>query len=395
MAYPTVFFQLPTGTNAASLLDTMFNIVGGMGNIPTTVVGTNALTLTPVATYYQPAAYANYQLVSWRQGATTTGAVTAQLGALAFLNVYMPSGLQAGAGDLPINTHVLAMFAADLNSGAGGWQVLNASTPSVVQPVQGGAKNVIIANGVGSPDTQIAATADEVMLENAAGGTVKVGGGGIGVSVSINTGASGVNGLDSGTMANNTFYSVWVIYNNVTVSGLISLSATSPTLPAGYTYRARLGWVKTGAASTNLHRTLQAGRRTQYVVTAGSQTTSLPVITSSFGTFWTSQTVRGANSFVPVTAGIARVQLQANFSGASGSTQQVGVAPNNAYATVNGTSPYPPMGYLVAPVVNTIAQTINQLGEIVLESNNLFTGAAATTGTVTPVLSAFGWEDNP
>src|SRR5215472_1536235 len=311
MSFPTVFANLPAGNNPASLLDTMYAIVGAQGAIPCTATGTNSYTLTPNTNYYQPASYQNFQIVAFVVPNSSTGLVSARLGPLAFINVYMPSGLQAGSGDLTVGAYVIMAFNAALNSGAGGFQVFNATTPSVIQPVQGVFKNLLITNSVGTPDTIISLTADEVMLENTPGGTVKVGGGGVGVNLSINTTTSGANGLDTGSMAANTFYSVWVIFNASipATAGLISLSPTTPTLPSGYAYKARVGWVRTGAASTNLHRIRQAGRRAQYVVTPASQTTALPNIangtagtSSATAPVFASVAVQGANLFVPATA---------------------------------------------------------------------------------------------
>ena len=49
-------------------------------------------------------------------------------------------------------------------------------------------------------------------------------------------------GLDTGTVSNNTFYYSYLIYNytSSTVDVLFSASATSPTMPAGYTKKRRL-----------------------------------------------------------------------------------------------------------------------------------------------------------
>ena len=53
--------------------------------------------------------------------------------------------------------------------------------------------------------------------------------------------AAGTNqgGLDTGTVANSTWYYIWAIYNPTTdVAGyLLSASASSPTMPSGYTYK--------------------------------------------------------------------------------------------------------------------------------------------------------------
>ena len=62
-------------------------------------------------------------------------------------------------------------------------------------------------------------------------------------STTISTTTTGVNGLDAGTIANNTWYAVWAISNGTTFAGLISTSATAPSMPSGYTFKTRIGWV--------------------------------------------------------------------------------------------------------------------------------------------------------
>ncbi len=73
--------------------------------------------------------------------------------------------------------------------------------------------------------------------------------------------AAGVNGLDAGVEAANTFYAVHVIADStgaLPVAGLFSLSATAPTLPAGYDAFRRVGWVRNDAAS-DIHNFIQFG----------------------------------------------------------------------------------------------------------------------------------------
>lgn len=377
MTYPTIFANLAAGLEPASLLDTMFNIAGGQGNIPTTATGTNAITLTPNTNYYQPASYANYQMVTFKVANTSSGSVTVQLGGLAFVKLFMPSGLQAGSGDLVQNAHVTAVFASDLDTGNGGFLVLNATTPSVVQPVAGGFKNLVITNG-GSPDSQIVVTADEVLVENASGGTAKVSS----VNVTIATGASGANGLDTGAMANATFYSIWVIYNGSVTAGLISTSATSPTLPSGYTYKARVGWQLTGAASNNLNRIVQKGRRAQYAVTAGSQTIVLPPIFSSSVTTG-GPTSRSLAGITPTTASEVFMRVTQASNGANSST--VAVAPNGNYAAIGD-----------SPIIQFAAAGVTQYitGSLLLESAAIFTQQVSAAQPVSFVVSCLGWTDN-
>lgn len=61
--------------------------------------------------------------------------------------------------------------------------------------------------------------------------------------------SSGANGLDTGSEASDTFYSVWAIYNGTVVDCLLSLSATAPTMPSGYTFKMRVGWVYNDSGS--------------------------------------------------------------------------------------------------------------------------------------------------
>src|SRR5439155_4311770 len=115
--------------------------------------------------------------------------------------------------------------------------------PSVAQPIAGGFKNLVIANNVGTPNTKIDVTADAVTVETTAGVAYRLNS----VSVTIDAGTTGANALDTGAIAASTWYSVWAIYNPATdtVAGLVSTSVTSPTMPSGYTAKARLGWFRT------------------------------------------------------------------------------------------------------------------------------------------------------
>lgn len=83
-------------------------------------------------------------------------------------------------------------------------------------------------------------------------------------SITISANTIGANGLDTGSLATN-WYSVWIIYNptTTTVAGLLSLSATAPTLPSGYTFQARVGWVRAASGSA-LVATYQYGNSASY-----------------------------------------------------------------------------------------------------------------------------------
>lgn len=69
------------------------------------------------------------------------------------------------------------------------------------------------------------------------------------VNVTATITTSGVNGLDAGVEAPDTLYYLWVIWNGSAKAALLSLSATSPTLPSGYTHRGLIGAVYNNSAS--------------------------------------------------------------------------------------------------------------------------------------------------
>lgn len=58
-------------------------------------------------------------------------------------------------------------------------------------------------------------------------------------------------GLDAGAVAANTGYHVWAIYDPTSgiSDALFSTSATSPTMPSGYTKKRRIGWIRTDGSS--------------------------------------------------------------------------------------------------------------------------------------------------
>ena len=70
--------------------------------------------------------------------------------------------------------------------------------------------------------------------------------------VVLNIAASGVNGLDTGVEAGNTWYHAYVIGDSNGVNptaGILSTSQNAPTFPAGYDVARRVGSVRNSAAS--------------------------------------------------------------------------------------------------------------------------------------------------
>lgn len=80
-------------------------------------------------------------------------------------------------------------------------------------------------------------------------------------STTINAATNGVNGLDTGTLANNTWYAVYIIADSAGFNPpacIISTNATGPLLPtgsnpliapSGYSLFRRIGWVLTNSSA--------------------------------------------------------------------------------------------------------------------------------------------------
>ena len=74
------------------------------------------------------------------------------------------------------------------------------------------------------------------------------------VDLTVDITASGANGLDTGSEAASTWYSIWVIgKSDGTVAGLLHAGETGIigelTFPSGYTYARRIGWVRNDGSS--------------------------------------------------------------------------------------------------------------------------------------------------
>lgn len=112
-------------------------------------------------------------------------------------------------------------------------------------------------------------------------------------TVTINTAATGAAGLDTGAMANNTFYGVYAIGDSFGImpgSALISANLTSPLLPAGYDMFFRIGYIKSSGAAAilpfrqdgvGLDRWMWYDAPIATGVTAGASATFAPVDASA------------------------------------------------------------------------------------------------------------------
>jgi hypothetical protein len=127
MALRTVYANLADGLQPFSLWDASLADMGKLGTIPCTAVGTNAIVLTPITTVFAPTVTAPQSLetFSFVAAASSSGAVTIQIGSTAALKLYRTDGVtQATTGDI-INTVLYFIgYNAALNGAVGGFQIL-------------------------------------------------------------------------------------------------------------------------------------------------------------------------------------------------------------------------------------------------------------------------------
>lgn len=241
------------------------------------------------------------------------------------------------------------------------------------EPVSGDAlnfKSIISSTTVGT------LSADEIVLKDANGNTVKLSS----VSQAYATGTSGAGGLDTGSIAASTWYYEYLIYNPTTriSAAMISLSASAPTLPSGYTFSKCTGEVRTDGSS-HLIGKLQRGNNCQYLV--GTNLSGLPIIISGSQGNINTPVYASASvaNFVPPTAVRLR-GMMAQTGTVNGATM---AAPNNNYGATQSTSNPP----FVEAVVTVSTPPFCIPFDWILESSNVYYASNNSGG----LLAATGW----
>jgi len=200
------------------------------------------------------------------------------------------------------------------------------------------------------------------------------------VSLTLNTSTTGANGLDTGTLTASTWYYKFVIYNPTTgtTAALCSLSATSPTLPSGYTHFKRTGAFRTdGTANKYPFSGKWTDSRFEYVLGGANLLDFLTIATGTWGS-WTAASV---SNVVPPTAPIIGVTLYCYLASNGGAC-----APNSSYGYTNASTKQPP---LAIHNISGTACWFQQTGWIELQTTNLyFQATGSTTGM------CIGWIDS-
>jgi len=234
-------------------------------------------------------------------------------------------------------------------------------------PVRGMFQN-LVASTTGL-DSNIGITIDELTVESAANEyqTLR------NVNVTIDSATVGANGLDAGSLAVDTWYYTYIIWDGTTVAGLISASPTAPTLPSGYTHWARVGAIHTDTTANKYPYPIhQVGRRAAYAPAAGTNMTSLPTVASGNN----AGAMTSIANLIPVqVAKIANVYGYITI-GSSSAVISVGQSAQNVLFTVNSGGTSPAHG-------NTF--------DVIIDTDSLW---YAASGSGSKSASIAGWEDN-
>lgn len=222
----------------------------------------------------------------------------------------------------------------------------------------------------------ITMTADALVIANSAGQTRTWRTASASIDLTSPSG-NGAGKLDTGSFTTDTWYFIWAIADGSNFAIMASLSDTAPTMPSGYTFKARIGSFRTwdDGGDPICRSFIQRGQVVQYIVDAYAnlQTISSGSTGSHTIPTWTSKAVA---DYVPTTAVAIRLQVSANAG-------VIMVAPNNSYGAYNSTTNPAPF------VQQTGSSNFSLTIEMFLESTNIYVACSDTSGRV----RAWGYVD--
>ena len=189
-----------------------------------------------------------------------------------------------------------------------------------------GATGFLMVNDSTAPNSLLDITATSAVTVSASGLAFNRSN----VSVKINFLINGAGGLDTGNLAANSVYSIFLIDNGATIAGLASAAVNFPQLPAGFSFVCRVGAVPTNNSS-QLLPIYQAGNET--AITSGA----------SFFTFGSGGGICGS-SFIAVTFGFPSTAQYAVGRLVGTGTSAIGVGLSTTGPEISGYSAVSPGG---------------------------------------------------
>ncbi len=188
---------------------------------------------------------------------------------------------------------------------------------------------------------------------------------------------TGNGSLDTGAIANATWYHVWLIMrvDTMVVDLLTSLSATAPTMPANYTRKRRIGSMKTDG-SAQWVKFVQVGDEFLWDVPVQD------ISTAVLGTTATDFTLASVPTGVKVTARLRGWISHANA---------------NIYVILNSKDEAVQVGNVPAgnstAVTNVAAQAIGYNADIRTDTSAKIRGVSTSASTTVGAIT-FGWRDD-
>lgn len=259
----------------------------------------------------------------------SAGNDTFAINALGAKKIYKPTSagiLRVAAGDIQASTYVELVYNSTLDSAAGGWLMLSFPYANIVSSAINYMSGLGISNNAGTPNTKVdVATGVAIDSTNVVLMT-------LGSTGTVDFGASGANGLDTGSLASSKWYAILLIYGSSGTAVMATLEAAgssiSPTMPSGYTKYRYIGSVYSNG-STHIAAFKQFGQRF-FWSSAVQDYTATPVFNTP--TVVTTLTPLGIVTF-------PWVQIVVNDTGAASAT---------SFINVGNTSTVP---YTRAPVI--------------------------------------------
>ena len=282
--------QNSTGAADSNTIDTIIQNLTGIlaraygdqGGLGTVGGSANAITLTSLSTYQS---LASGMQIAFKASAANTGAATLNLDGLGVKKIRRKGDTALVAGDIAANGRYLLQYDAAYDTAAGAWVLLNqeytpldadltALADTGVSAFSGLLYGLTLSNNVSDAtnDIDIAAgiaidATNAKFMKLASGLTKRLD---AAWAVGTNQG-----GLDTGAIANTTYH-MWLIMRSDTgvVDVLFSASASSPTMPANYDYKRRIGAiVRSGGA---IRAFVQTGDQFMWSVPISDEFTTNP-----------------------------------------------------------------------------------------------------------------------
>lgn len=199
----------------------------------------NAITLSYSAS---PTSLVQGEKFAFKVATTNTGPVTVQVGSLPATNLYKPSP----TGPIPLTGSELTVGQiVEIEYDGTQFQIICGIPPviSSVGYLRGYLSGCILSNDATTPNTKLDVSAG-IAMDSTNTFLINL------PATVINFGVTGAGGLDAGSIAAATWYHVFAIAKaDGTASAIVSTSASSPTMPSGYTYKRRIGSARSDVSS--------------------------------------------------------------------------------------------------------------------------------------------------